>query len=447
MALGNLNRPILASLSGANVEKTLFGLKRFTADNRWLSKNNRYVHNTKNQIQSEMQNGGIVHPRNLSQYIAASCLLHCSDGWSFLGKAISSLLRGDPHRACHLAYYAELRAAMSILATNGIGVFNNQHFVIDAPHSVRNLPNKSNTHEFVWDCLDNWAQSHTSGYSFADMIRPYGRNLDDWLTPIGGASSILPHARDWFGQWGMDLMFFSDDRNARNNSSYRPDGLHDVWKIDTFTALNFVKDLWVLLEPSPTSFGLIDQHILRLSLEGVFESKSGKSAKDDKIGFKNMASSVVLAQNLGPAIGKTWLNFLTRSHNGENPSIFTFSEQPAEENGESVFAIMSRAALLLRIASGANSKLFKNTGFEVDTLSFWWRRVGDTRGLWDEIDDTNELVNLWNDIADSIEDIESFQTAYKPENQSFYKFALNCGNSIPSISSFELPMIWNMTPA
>jgi len=69
---------------------------------------------------TEVAAGTIQSPTQLSEYIAASCLLHCSDGWSYLGRAISALLRGDPHRARHLAYYAELRAATALLAKVGV---------------------------------------------------------------------------------------------------------------------------------------------------------------------------------------------------------------------------------------------------------------------------------------------------------------------------------------
>src|ERR1700685_1183046 len=112
----------IQSLSRANVEMTLSGLRRFARQYKWVGTTNRYSLDTVGKISSDSSAGGkIRNPRHLSQYIAASCILHCSDGWSYLGKAIMSLLRGDPHRCRHLAYYAELRAVMSLVATEGIG--------------------------------------------------------------------------------------------------------------------------------------------------------------------------------------------------------------------------------------------------------------------------------------------------------------------------------------
>lgn len=148
MPLSSRDYGAIRSLNRKNVQKTLLGLKQFTKTSKWVGKQNRYVLDTKKRIAAESKAGALKKPRHLSQYIAASCLLHCTDGWSYLGKPISSLLRGDPHGARHLAYYAELRAAMSLLATTGVGVFDRYHFVIDAPNSVAALRAQSPTHQW-----------------------------------------------------------------------------------------------------------------------------------------------------------------------------------------------------------------------------------------------------------------------------------------------------------
>jgi hypothetical protein len=114
---------------------------------------------------------------------------------------------------------------MSLLATEGIGVFNNKHFVVDGANHVSQLPKESRTHEFAWDALNHWAQSSTSGALFADVMRPYGRPLEEWLAPIGGGAAVLPQAQAWFQQWGMDLSLIGEDRESRNARSYRPSGL------------------------------------------------------------------------------------------------------------------------------------------------------------------------------------------------------------------------------
>lgn len=447
MSLGQPDQTIIASLSKSDVEITLSGLKRFTADKRWLGNNNRYARDPVKILKSELQNNGIQSPRHLSQYIAASCLLHCTDGWGYLGKAVLSLLRGDPHRARHLAYYAELRAAMSILANSGIGVFHNKHFVINAPHSAIALQGGGGTHDFVWDCLSLWSQHNHSGDIFTDMVRPHGCSLDEWLTPIGGGSAIAPQAQDWFRQWGMDIQVFKKDRDSRNESSYRPDGLPSTWEIDAPTAIQFVNELWSALEPSSASFEVIDRHILRLSLESIFQSQTDKSVDDDKPKFAKFVKMVIDNQGLPSSVKSNWLSFITRARSKDDPSIFTYSQHPQEVRGDSVFAVISRATLLLRVAAGANSKLFLNAGFNSTSLSFWWQNLGHARGLWDKTGDTDNLKDLWQDIADCLDDIRAFQASNQPRHQSFHKLAADHGNILANLGNFELAPIWNMTAA
>lgn len=136
MALKNTDRGTIRSLMRSHVVDTLGGMRRYIKANRWVSKTNRYSSNPIAKIRLDNKVRTIKEPKHLSQYIAASSLLHATDGWSYLGRSLLSLLRGDPHRCRHLAYYAELRAAMSLLATEGIGVFRNRHFVINGPNSV-----------------------------------------------------------------------------------------------------------------------------------------------------------------------------------------------------------------------------------------------------------------------------------------------------------------------
>lgn len=445
MPLGQSDKKAIGSLLRSDVEKTLAGLKRFTLDSRWLSKNNRYSLNPPDKIASEMDDGSIKNSRHLSHYIAASCLLHCADGWSYLGKAILSLLRGDPHRSRHLAYYAELRATMSLLAGVGIGVFKDRHFVISAPHSASKLRGGGGTHMFAWDCLVCWGQQSSSGDIFTSVVRPNGRSLDDWLVPLGGGSVVAPQAQGWFRQWGMDLEIFSKDRNARNESSYRPDGLPSTWNIDAPDTVQFVKELWATLEPSSASFDVIDKHILRLGLESIFRSQFGKTPADDRNGFKEFTLSIVKYQNMIPALEENWVQFITRARDGSDPSIFSFSEQAPEQLGDSVFAIISRATLLLRIASGSISQLFHEAGYDADSVAFWWQGFARNRGLWDDTCEADALTDLWSDVAVCLEDIEHFQTTHDIEKQTFARLGTEYGNALVRLGSCERVAIWSMT--
>src|SRR5262245_17033428 len=313
MQLSNKDLTAIKALSRSNVKSTLSGLKPFIEASLWVGRKNRYTTDTINKINAELKIGAIVRPRQLSQYIAASVVLHCSDGWSYLGRALFALLRGDPHRARHLAYYAELRAAMSLLASVGIGVFNDRHFVIDKPSSVSLLSGKYRTHVFVWDCIECWGDLNSSGDLFSRVIRPHGIELSDWLQPIGGAGAVAAQAKAWFLQWGMDLQVPHFDQRVRNESSYRPDGLHKNWAIDAAEVLLFAREFWSSMEPTSASrFENVDRHILRVALETAFKGTTGQTAAKNKAAFKANVTRVVEALSLDASTARRWVEFLGR---------------------------------------------------------------------------------------------------------------------------------------
>ena len=448
MELTKAARSRIQGLTRINVETTFAGMRRFTKNSRWVGKKNRYARNTIRKIQSDQKAGRIRNPRHLAQYITASSVLHCADGWSYLGKSILSLLRGDPHRSRHLAYYAELRAAMSLLATEGIGIFSRRHFAVNAPHSVIMLQANYPTHQFAWDCLNFWATLSSSGELFAKTVRPYGRNLNNWFAPLGGGKAVAPQAREWFRQWGIDLKVFAQDRDARNESSYRPDGMPDIWSVEAPAALNFARGVWEALEPSSmSSFDAIDRHILRLALESRFKGITGKKSHEDPVQYRNFVNRIIRDQNFSEPATNAWFNFVTRETMPDNLSIFDFSQKSTGSRDNSAVAVISRAILLLRIASGSTAFLIEEARITASSLSFWWETLGQVRGLWDGPREPEELTDLWSDIATLLVDIEQFQTNYAAVDQSFFRVGTEIGHTLAGLSDCERVAIWSMTPA
>src|SRR5262245_50036590 len=87
---------------------------------RWLQTNNKYRVRCTHRYECDLKaSPPTVDHAGLTSYIAASGPCHVVDGWSFLGRAVDAALHGDPYTAIHLGYYAELRAAMSLLACEG----------------------------------------------------------------------------------------------------------------------------------------------------------------------------------------------------------------------------------------------------------------------------------------------------------------------------------------
>src|SRR5262249_16005771 len=147
MSLSVANISKINQASRQSIRLIVARLAPFFEQSRWLGPRNRYASDVVSKIKEDNANNSL-NAKQLAQYIAASGFLHLVDGWSYLGRSVQSLLRGDPHRAIHLAYYGELRAAMSILATEGIGVFNRNHFVVTGLNSVVPIAGQIHTHQF-----------------------------------------------------------------------------------------------------------------------------------------------------------------------------------------------------------------------------------------------------------------------------------------------------------
>lgn len=445
-ALPLADQTTIGNLTRRNIEATTLGLKPFIKNSRWVGVTNRYASDVVNRLVKEPPNDN-GRKRNLAQYIAASAILHSNDAWSYLGRAISCLMVGDAHRALHLAYYAELRAGMSLLAGAGVGIFNRRHYVINAPNSTASLVTKDGTHMVAWKALEHWSRQPASGSLFASLIRPEGISLDDWFAPIGGVTTLTAQAREWFMQWGMDLNLATKDRDARNESSYRPDGIPLAWEIASTNVLEFVKDLWASLEPSDqSSFEQIDRYILRLALERHFGATSGSAPAATNPAFVSLINNVVGAQGLQPAGTKRWNDFLLRATAASDPLIFANSSTQPAAKASDPMAVLSRAVLLLRVATGSAHDLLKQAGFDATALSFWWSAIGVARGLWDGAAPPEQLSDLWADIRDTLLEVEDTIATDPSALSSINGLGYGLSGRLNMLCSHERVGLWGLCP-
>lgn len=446
MALSLADQAAIGRLSRSDVHATAACLKPFISKSMWLGKTNRYSDKTTVRIKNDAPIAG-VRSRNLAQYIATSAILHCSDAWGYLGRASAALLKGDPHRAFHLAYYAELRAAMAILATSGIGVFDRAQYIISGPNTVSKLGHGNGTHMFAWEVLEYWSRSASSGDLFSSIVTPGGRSLDEWLQPFGGASALAPQAREWFQQWGLDIRVGTEDRFARNNSSYRPDGIPVPWTTSPASTLAFLRSSWECLEPSPGSpFEEIDRFILRISIETLYRGRTGLVPSPTAPAFRAFTKQVVDNQNFSDRVGLAWIDFLTRNNTPTDPDIFRLSAIFPGNSQSDHLSVTARAILLLRVACGAVSDLLTEAGVQSSELAFWREGLGTARGLWELNNAPNPISDLYVDIADSLADVDHFQSTTPLNDQSFFRISSDLSHRLPALTSHERVGLWSVLP-
>lgn len=147
--------------------------------------------------------------------LAAEQLVHLVEGWRYAAAATNSVLSHAKDQALHLAYYAELHAAMSLFAWSGIRVKQGAYYYLDSNgNQVRTAPQR--THEAVWGLWKEWVKRTDAKSLFNDNIRLHPSVT---LSDVVGSVRYVNTAAT-LTNWGLDLWDATHDHIARNNSSY-----------------------------------------------------------------------------------------------------------------------------------------------------------------------------------------------------------------------------------
>jgi len=417
----------------------------------WLDSSNPYFVNCIGNLVQHTQPGASTDDVALSKYIATSSLLHCADGWSFLGMALNACSRGDDAICVHLAYYAELRAAMSILATEGIGIFDDRHFVVTStsrcrPVGILRRDGRSNqrTHSITWLALEYWATLLRSANLLKQIIKPGGVAMGVWLDAFGAGSTSRAVATKWLQTWGLDLQRLSigEDRDSRNQASYRPTRLDRTPYTNTIDRSTFIHSLWKYCEPMPDArFEILDRHLLRLSLENVFAA----SPRSSRGNYVDRITRMLTTVFRDPRLIDRWKQFLTRTVDPVNSVLINEATKSARygDQGHHI-QVIARAFLLLRVAAGSCSKLLTECSLGRNELEFWWKPFGEERGLWQISNVPSDFMDLWSDINDAIVKMVEWETANSSSVPSNMTWRNDLEHEISIMGECERLALWGM---
>src|SRR5262249_5010660 len=64
-------------------------LRYFLPKKRWVGVRNRYASSILKKLDDDLKNKSLKSDQ-LGQYLAAASVLHCADGWSYLGRAVGA---------------------------------------------------------------------------------------------------------------------------------------------------------------------------------------------------------------------------------------------------------------------------------------------------------------------------------------------------------------------
>jgi hypothetical protein len=373
----------------------------------WLPAANPYVADTVRKIKA-----GALQPAALADYIAISAPLHCADGWSYVGRALESHLHNDTDTCRHLAYYAELRAALSLLAAEGVGIFNTRHFVVLAAGDADALPWKRGTHEVAAEALEWWAAQASARSLLGRVVRPADILLETWAQAFSPGTTLAPVARELLLEWGLDLKRVGLDRQARNEASYRPTRVVPRSELTLPASLDFCRDWWQMFEPVGLSrFGTIDQFLLRRTLHFLSSAFPTNPQQQYRLRIPATVSSALAHR---PDLHDEYERFLMQ------PDVLPPLLQAAQGTDGAThpqhhLQVISRASLLLRLATGASQRLLLDAGIKPSDVTFWIDDLAARSGLWaDGSDKPDEPTDLYDDVTATLERLDDLRSRSAP---------------------------------
>ena len=335
------------------------------------------------------------------EVLAATAPHHCMDGWAYLSRAFASLLAGDAHATRHLAYYAQLRAALAILHSHGVGIFNSINFAVDRSGQIRRLDDNqgrgAGTHIAAWELLENWSAEPDVARAFMECIQFRRIPLSDCIDAIWPSSQSAPLVSAIIHAWGVDLRRSADEHGWRNVSSYCAHAFNPAAS-DFTPRLELLRDIWHCLEPDGRGgYPTLDRHLLRNLLD-VMKRERVKTEVQRHRWLSGLEALHPEIRSLASP------EFLNRSLDEfDLPVIAIAVDNPPGD----VHAMVCRALLLLRTATSTVRTAFIDAGFEPlhASLRPWFDLIGAARGFWPLDEQPDNIEDLWDDVGFAVSDL------------------------------------------
>lgn len=317
----------------------------------WFASGNDYVPGHHDAIEKDIEEKKLNHDA-LAEYLSSAAFIHCQNAWSYFGGSINALLHGNASTVIHLAYYAELHAAMSILASEGIYLGNSYVCTIDGSCTLKKYSTR--THPGTWDYLSILFKDTEFRDRISQIIEPWGITWSEHNSQI--KSSIDPFIVEALDYLTLDLASFTKDRFLRNLMSYNPMRLDLAnVEIDSIWVADLLKQTMDWLEPTKTStFEVIDNHLLMVALMLVCKSKRQIPNWEDWLikEFKGHTKEETIVQQV--------TNYGTARIEELRNKLAFQDGYPKATITQTIEALFTRAVFLLRLSTGCAKTIHKD---------------------------------------------------------------------------------------
>jgi len=329
--------------------------------------------------------------------VAGEQVAHLTEAWQYMGAAVRAVLCNAGDNAKHFAYYAQLRAVLSIFSGSGIRVSLGENFLINESGArvPFKLPERINrTHPLVWSLWDEWVKTtYAQELMGKNMSVISGISLSDLALIPAGSGALL-------GAWGYDLARGRKDHAARNDSSYKAMSRLASPEMDA-ASIELVRRIWTLLLENGDGV-VFDATLVRYFVERYLASTVEQGVKDAQVvNRKDVLDRVIEQTSAKTGVSKSMLEQVFSAD--VDTKLFDHASA-AETNVENV---VSRALFLLRIATLALAEgLRSGANQHCKSWLAYWLQSG---GLYnpDVHDAPSEIATDYEGALDEFDDVDA----------------------------------------
>lgn len=380
-------------------------------------------------------------PAQRIEAVAFSGPTHCVDGWGYASRALSAFLAGDFHAARHLAYYAQLRAGLSILAGMGVGVFNGINFVVlNNGHTERVDPSSSSprsglgTHVMVWEALEAWSASTVGADLFLSLMKVRNSTVFECVEAVWPGFNSQPVAAQLVSAWGLDLKRGKIEHKYRKVSSYVPHAFNAL-VCQPVDVARFLADIWRLFEPSAgPGFDRLDRYLLRAALW----RQHRMIAPDAPVEGGSLKSRYSLLPDDVRAVAS--LEFLLGMDDPDEPFMVQLARSDAAPAAS--HEMIARSLLLLRAALAITHANLSAAGVAGGgALRPWLDQLAIQRGFFSSPTSIADMADLWSDVELALEDMGA---GAHPVPACLHEWFSNGPIGAPTVTEAERIGLWSL---
>ena len=139
-----------------------------------------------------------------------------------------------------------------------------------------------------------------------------------------------------------------------------------------------------------------------------------------------------------------WSDFFRRISDPVTPPLLQEASGTVEvDHPRHHLQVIARATLLLRVSTGACALMLDAAGVGRSDLEFWWRSLGEDRGLWEPGDEPDEFIDLWSDVNHELDNSEEWETS-PSAGTSFASWRKEQSHTIAVLGGCERIALWGL---